>query len=205
MLSKHISIDVIEQIFKKDANKHLGDAAKIFYIEALLKHFVNLPVSINNLGTFQVDYSLMDSSSWLRSKRLLDELIDSNLVMRIANSSVSRRSYIYSNVWSKYMDISKLQADSVSLIDVKSIESSLLSYQSFIELAAYKNKLSIVNIKDLIRLFSKEQEVLERKYPNMQEVKVHFLNYIKFNKDQIQETKSVKTTAKILGDDRKGQ
>ena len=192
MITKHITLYVIEEIFSKEATCKLSVYAKMLYINCLTHHFKNKEAYITNLSEFAlVKATIPKLESYVG---LFTELEKANLITTQANA------YLFLNVWTKYMDISRMNNDvfmakSFTCLD---FNDQMYNAHQLIELCAMKNKIGKAQVIKLMKLFFDEQSALETKYPNEQECKKHFLYWIAYNKDKVS-NETVKSGAKILG------
>ena len=192
MILKHINLFVIDEIFKKEAIAKISVHSKMLYINCLTHHFTNKEAYITNLSEFEINKTSIPNL--VNYIDLFNELVDARLVVHRYDS------YLFLNVWTKYMDISKMNNDmfvskSFSCLD---FNDQMYNSHQLIELCAMKNKIAKQQVIKLMKLFFEEQTALETKYPNEQECKKHFLYWIAYNKDKVS-NESVKSTSKILG------
>jgi len=192
MISKHINLHVLEEIFSKEAKVKPNVYARMLYINCITHHFKNKEPYITNLSEFTL---LKDSiPNLLNYIHLFTELVKANLIKE------QKDSYLFLNVWTKHMDISRMNNDvfmskSFTCLD---FNDQMFNAHQLIELCAMKNKIGKAQVIKLMQLFISEQSALETKYPNEQECKKHFLYWISYNKDKVS-NETVKSQAKILG------
>jgi len=192
MILKHINLFVIDEIFKKEATAKISVHSKMLYINCLTHHFTNKESYITNLSEFEINKSSIPNL--VNYIDLFNELVNARLVVHKYDS------YLFLNVWTKYMDISRMNNDvfmakSFTCLD---FNDQMYNAHQLIELCAMKNKIAKQQVIKLMKLFFDEQAALETKYPNEQECKKHFLYWIAYNKDKVS-SESVKSTSKILG------
>lgn len=192
MITKHINLHVLEEIFSKEAKVKPNVYARMLYINCITHHFKNKEPYITNLSEFTL---LKDSIPNLPNYiHLFTELVKANLIKE------QKDSYLFFNVWTKHMDISRMNNDvfmakSFTCMD---FNDQMYNAHQLIELCAMKNKIGKAQVIKLMQLFFNEQSALETKYPNEQECKKHFLYWIAYNKDKVS-YQSVKSQGKILG------
>lgn len=192
MILKHINLFVIDEIFKKEAKAKISVHSKMLYINCLTHHFTNKEAYITNLSEFELNKTSIPNL--VNYIDLFNELVDARLVVHKYDS------YLFLNVWTKYMDISRMNNDvfmakSFTCLD---FNDQMYNAHQLIELCAMKNKIGKAQVIKLMKLFFDEQSALQTKYPNEQECKKHFLYWIAYNKDKVS-SESVKSTSKILG------
>jgi len=192
MILKHINLFVIDEIFKKEASAKISVHSKMLYINCLTHHFTNKESYITNLSEFEINKTSIPNL--VNYIDLFNELVDARLVVHKYDS------YLFLNVWTKYMDISRMNNDvfmakSFTCLD---FNDQMYNAHQLIELCAMKNKIAKQQVIKLMKLFFDEQAALETKYPNEQECKKHFLYWIAYNKDKVS-SESFKSTSKILG------
>jgi hypothetical protein len=192
MINKHINLHVLDEIFNKEAITKLSVYAKMLYINCINHHFKNKESYITNLSEFALaKESIPNLVNYID---LFNELAEARLITHQYDS------YLFLNVWTKYMDISRMNNDvfmskSFTCLD---FNDQMYNAHQLIELCAMKNKISKAQVIKLMKFFFDEQAALETKYPNEQECKKHFLYWISYNKDKVS-NESVKSSAKILG------
>lgn len=192
MILKHINLFVIDEIFKNEAKAKISVYSKMLYINCLTHHFTNKEAYITNLSEFELNKTSIPNL--VNYIDLFNELVDARLVVHKYDS------YLFLNVWTKYMDISRMNNDvfmakSFTCMD---FNDQMYNAHQLIELCAMKNKIAKQQVIKLMKLFFDEQSALQTKYPNEQECKKHFLYWIAYNKDKVS-SESVKSTSKILG------
>lgn len=192
MILKHINLFVIDEIFKKEAKSKISVHSKMLYINCLTHHFTNKEAYITNLSEFEINKTSIPNL--VNYIDLFNELVDARLVVHKYDS------YLFLNVWTKYMDISRMNNDvfmakSFTCLD---FNDQMYNAHQLIELCAMKNKIAKQQVIKLMKLFFDEQSALQTKYPNEQECKKHFLYWIAYNKDKVS-SESFKSTSKILG------
>lgn len=191
MLTKHITLYVIDRIFTIEAKKILNAHAKMVYINCLSNHFKNLDAYISNLGDFFVDTSNIPVFDTF--KPLFDELFDAGLI------EISEGGYIFKNKWSAHMNLSALPKEKPhSRITLQEWHTRLSGSEEFIEICGMKNRISLSEVRTLLQLFITEQKALSMEYANEVECKKHFMNWIPFNVDK-QKKKTVVSKGQILG------
>ena len=192
MISKHITLHTIDEIFNKEATHKPSVYAKMLYINCLTHHFKNKESYITNLSEFTLaKSSIPNLSNYLD---LFSELEKANLL------KIQDDSYLFLNVWTKYMDISSMNNDVFMAKSFTCMDFNDQIYNShqLIELCAMKYKISKSQVIKLMQLFFDEQSAIDTKYPNEQECKKHFLYWIAYNKDKLS-NETVKSGSKILG------
>ena len=164
----------------------------MLYINCLTHHFTNKEAYITNLSEFELNKTSIPNL--VNYIDLFNELVDARLVVHKYDL------YLFLNVWTKYMDISRMNNDVFMAKSFTCIDFNDQMYNShqLIELCAMKNKIAKQQVIKLMKLFFDEQSALQTKYPNEQECKKHFLYWIGYNKDKVS-SESVKSTSKILG------
>lgn len=192
MILKHINLFVIDEIFKNEAKTKISVYSKMLYINCLTHHFTNKEAYITNLSEFEINKTSIPNL--VNYIDLFNELVDARLVVHKYDS------YLFLNVWTKYMDISRMNNDVFMAKSFTCLDFNDQMYNShqLIELCAMKNKIAKQQVIKLMKLFFDEQSALQTKYPNEQECKKHFLYWIAYNKDKVS-SESVKSTSKILG------
>ena len=192
MILKHINLFVIDEIFKNEAKTKISVYSKMLYINCLTHHFTNKEAYITNLSEFELNKTSIPNL--VNYIDLFNELVDARLVVHKYDS------YLFLNVWTKYMDISRMNNDVFMAKSFTCMDFNDQMYNShqLIELCAMKNKIAKQQVIKLMKLFFDEQSALQTKYPNEQECKKHFLYWIAYNKDKVS-SESVKSTSKILG------
>ena len=192
MISKHITLHTIDEIFNKEATHKPSVYAKMLYINCLTHHFKNKESYITNLSEFTLaKSSIPNLSNYLD---LFSELEKANLL------KIQDDSYLFLNVWTKHMDISSMNNDVFMAKSFTCMDFNDQIYNShqLIELCAMKYKISKSQVIKLMQLFFDEQSAIDTKYPNEQECKKHFLYWIAYNKDKLS-NETVKSGSKILG------
>ena len=192
MISKHITLHTLDEIFNKEATHKPSVYAKLLYINCLTHHFKNKESYITNLSEFTLaKSSIPNLSNYLD---LFSELEKANLL------KIQDDSYLFLNVWTKYMDISSMNNDVFMAKSFTCMDFNDQIYNShqLIELCAMKYKISKSQVIKLMQLFFDEQSAIDTKYPNEQECKKHFLYWIAYNKDKLS-NETVKSGSKILG------
>lgn len=192
MISKHITLHTLDEIFNKEATHKPSVYAKMLYINCLTHHFKNKESYITNLSEFTLaKSSIPNLSNYLD---LFSELEKANLL------KIQDDSYLFLNVWTKYMDISSMNNDVFMAKSFTCMDFNDQIYNShqLIELCAMKYKISKSQVIKLMQLFFDEQSAIDTKYPNEQECKKHFLYWIAYNKDKLS-NETVKSGSKILG------
>ena len=103
MILKHINLFVIDEIFKNEAKTKISVYSKMLYINCLTHHFTNKEAYITNLSEFEINKTSIPNL--VNYIDLFNELVDARLVVHKYDS------YLFLNVWTKYMDISRMNND----------------------------------------------------------------------------------------------
>jgi hypothetical protein len=182
-----ITLKTIKEIFD-NAYCKISPMAKMLYISCLTNHFDKLEKTERNLVGFELIKSeiLFD-----RDKGFFEELHKAGLV-RLDYCSV-----YFLNHWAKSIDLSKVEKEKVNVS-----ESQIRLYlngHSFISLVCMNNSLSLEDIATLIDKFCIEQSALSKTYRNENECRLHFSNWIKYNKKKQDDRVVTKSKGKILG------
>jgi hypothetical protein len=192
MISKHITLHTIDEIFNNEASHKPSVYAIMLYINCLTHHFKKKEPYITNLSEFTLaKVSIPNHTSYVS---LFAELEKASLI------KIQDESYLFFNVWTKHMDISSMNNDlfiskSFTCMDFKD---QIYKSDQLIELCAMKYKISKAQVIKLMQSFFDEQSAIDTKYPNEQECKKHFLYWIAYNKDKLA-SETVKSNSKILG------
>lgn len=191
-----INLYVIDKIFEEAIEK-VGAYAKMLYINCLTHHFKNKPAKITSIIAFELFHS--DIANYIKYQHLFIELHKADLV------SITEISIKFNNVWSKHIDLSKLDKvnpdEYVAGFQFESIsrfKEDLLNNTNLIELSMMKNKLSKEQSKKLIELFILEQETYDKKYSSLSDCIKHCSYYLSMNSAKVPKD-VVKSSGKILG------
>ncbi len=85
----------------------------------------------------------------------------------------------FSPLWNRYIDKSMIVKPTYSF-DAESVK-DYLKGDMFIDMICMKYKLSVIEVKNLILDFAKEQVAVSKKYINENDCKTHFKNWVNYN------------------------
>jgi len=181
MLTKFISLDVIEKIFVNETAIYIDPSAKMLYITCLINHFKNKKPSIANLNAFRLTFEQagMPTDNILRELGF-KQLVNCGFVLE------DDQGYVFNNLWSKYMNLNLLE-DHARLRNLHLASfygEMILSNQQYLDIVAMKNKIKASVVVELFHNFIKEQDSINNTYPSMAECQKHFMNWVRFNKDE---------------------
>jgi len=194
MLSKLISIYVIEEIFLNDCKGRITASEKMLYINCLMHNFKTKEISLPNLNDFIVIKASIPNHD--KFSKSFNSLCNANLI------TDELHSYKFLSHWIKYMELSKINSHQEfgnSKVDLSRIESEFYSSEQLIELCQMKFSLNKSQIQNLMSQFLKEQIVSDKTYYNLGEAKKHFIYWCANNKDKAKSETLVKSNSKILG------
>jgi hypothetical protein len=184
-----ITLSTIKKIFN-NANCEVSSMSKMLYVNCLMHHFGDLsPIEENSVG-----FELLDTEVKFNVfKKNFQELKKAGILEINFDGTI-----VFFPLWLRYIDKSLLTKKPIAVVDNQKIERVLNESQAFLDLVCMKHSITILSARNLIKRFSYEQYALGKHHPNENEIKNHFLNWVKFNLNN--EKKIVKSNAKILGD-----
>lgn len=185
-----ITFQTLKDIFDK-ATIDLSSKDKMLYINCLFGHFKDKEATVDNLNSFVINIS--DMKNYATWKNNFEHLHNAELI------EVTSHKITFFNVWSNFisLDINTIDDDFYD----DEIEKKLLENRSMIDVVGMKNKLTIDQIKYLIKIFVIEQKATDAKHRDEGEYAKHFIYWVKTNLDNVQDQKqsSVKSNSKLLG------
>lgn len=194
MLTKLLSLHVVDEIFIKDAQIKLGVATKMLYINCITHHFKNVEPTLPNLNDFHLVKAAIPNHH--KFQKEFDQLCKSGLVV---DHTIT---YKFVSHWIKYVELSRLnllKEESAQRIDLSKYESEFYNSEQLIELVCMKTNLNKSQVRSLVKQFISEQAITDKSYSNIGDAKRHFIYWALNNKDKIQTENIVKSKGKILG------
>jgi hypothetical protein len=189
MLTKHITLHVLNKILKEESKIKLRPQTRMYYIEFLTLNFKDKEPFITNLCEFEVSGKIA-----IQCKNELLELVNAGLIKELEQDK-----YLFLNYWSKHMDLSKITNDFYlpETLSLEFIHKELLNSQQLFEVIKIKSKVTTGQIGRLLELFIQEQSALQTTYFKLQDAKRHFMSWVNYNKDK--SDNAMKNKTKILG------
>lgn len=189
MISDLLSIKVMKQIFDNECKSKINATSMIIYQYGLLRHFDNLEETINNLNEFEVDISTINNYSNFTDNFL--QLKNAGLI------EIKDKTICFKDVWRKYINTSRMKYlnNSGKADDFKD---QMYNSHQLVELIMMKYKVSKKNVNELLQLFFAEQAATQNTYADESQCRMHFVNWVKTNKDKVSSTKAT-SSGKILG------
>ena len=179
---------VLEKIFF-NAGK-ISIRSRQIYINCIVFWFRDKPLKIQYNISFDIPKSIFDYEKHINE---LNQLHKVGLVV------LNENTITFPAVWYKLINQNHFNSDRQALINEINIFKPVVeTNESMIEICCMKNRLSKKQVKFLLDLFFKEQAAAKTIYSSEQEVIKHFINWIKYNKEQ-SPTKSASSSSKILG------
>jgi len=197
-LLKAFNLEVIDKIFKQEAQEKISVHAKMLYINCLTHQFGKKELKLKNAHGFELFEE--DVKDYKKYEPLFRELHKAGLVSINAMKMIN-----FNNVWGKHLDRTIFeQAGDTSSIQhgnhlAAEFTDELYNSHGLIDLCGMKYRVTKSQVNKLLQLFFKEQETFEKKYVDEGAVRKHFVYWIKSNLDKLGQQESVKSTGKILG------
>jgi hypothetical protein len=169
----------------------LSSKDKMLYINCLYGYFVDKTATIENLESFDIYINdLKNYSSWSKN---FENLHNAELI------EVTKTKITFFNHWSNFINLDVVITEEEKFDN--GIEQKLLENRSMIDVVGMKNRLSIDQIKQLIKIFVKEQKATDSKHKDEGEYAKHFIYWVRTNLDNVSQEKqsSVKSAGKLLG------
>jgi hypothetical protein len=169
----------------------LNSKDKMLYINCLYGYFLDKEANVENLQSFVIYMSdLKNYSTWSKS---FENLHNAELI------EVTKNKITFFNLWSNFINLDIVITEEEKFDN--DIEQKLLQNRSMIDVVGMKNRLSVDQIKQLIRIFVIEQKATDSKHRDEGEYAKHFIYWVKTNLDNVKEEKqsSVKSNSKLLG------
>jgi hypothetical protein len=194
-----ITLHTLDMIFEGSEYK-LSPKAKIMYINCLMHHFRLKEATVINATAFEMFEE--DFGDFSKYKTTMQELHKSGII------EMGYGKVIFHNKWGQYIDRTKLdnptgeqKTSGFSFNGIEVYETELKASESLIELAMMRNKISRVDVINLMDLFMKEQIAFEKKYSNFSDCAKHFAYWAQPKAKQMSKepSKQVKSNGKILG------
>jgi hypothetical protein len=169
----------------------LSSKDKMLYINCLYGYFVDKTATIENLESF--DIYINDLKNYLSWSKNFENLHNAELI------EVTKTKITFFNHWSNFINLDVVITEEEKFDD--GIEQKLLENRSMIDVVGMKNRLSIDQIKQLIKIFVKEQKATDSKHKDEGEYAKHFIYWVRTNLDNVSQEKqsSVKSAGKLLG------
>lgn len=195
MLTKLISLYVIDEIFINDCKTKLPPLARMLYINCLNHNFKNKEVSLPNLNDFiLIKASIPNHNAY---QDYFQSLCKAGLITDEGHS------YKFISHWIKYMELSKInqyqESKGQSKVELTNAENEFYSSTQLVELCQMKYHLNKAQVHGLMKQFIQEQIVSDKTYSNIGDAKKHFIYWCANNKDKAPQEAIVKSKSKILG------
>ena len=184
-----IDLYVLENIFNQSVI-NLKPMTKMVYISCITSHFKNVPLKIQNNQSFEIPYSTFDYNKFTWS---FTQLHKAGLVI------LKDKVIYFPAVWYEFVDPQIFNKERQGLINkIDPFIEEMNQNIQMKEIVCMKNQINMKQCNSLLELFHKEQKSTGNIYKDVIQATKHFQNWVKFNKDQIQQN-TVKSSSKILG------
>jgi hypothetical protein len=195
MLTKLITLYVIDEIFANDCIGKVTPIAKMLYINCLSHNFKDKLPSLPNLNDFIIlKASIPNYNSY---KTHFENLCNASLIVD------ENYAYKFISHWIKYVELNRLNQmndfESRQAVNLDEYEKEFYQSQQLIELCCMKNNINKQQVINLMEQFLKEQKVTDKTYTNIGDAKKHFIYWCAINKDKLPKETIVKSKSKILG------
>jgi len=175
-----ITLNTINKIFDEVAEVKLSNTAKCLYLNCLTHQFKDKKPTVANAVAFEIFIS--DIKNYQNFEAAFQQLHKAKLVV-IDNMFVR-----FQNCWGKFIDRTRLDKVSpdefvagFSFDKAGKFKNDMLTSGSLLELTQMKHKITEQETKQLIQLFVKEQDTLEKKYSSLQDCTRHFIYWLPNN------------------------
>jgi hypothetical protein len=165
-----ITLSCIVKIFD-DGKCVVSSFSKMLYINCIIHHFKDLEATEENSKGFQMESEYLNYELY---KKNFKELEKAEIIIIGFDSTVT-----FSPLWNRYIDKSMIVKPTYSF-DAESVK-DYLKGDMFIDMICMKYKLSVIEVKNLILDFAKEQVAVSKKYINENDCKTHFKNWVNYN------------------------
>ena len=185
-----ITFQTLKDIFDM-STIDLSSKDKMLYINCLFGHFKDKPAIVENLDSFILNIS--DMKNYAIWKNNFEHLHNAELI------EVTSHKITFFNVWSNFVSLGVNTIDEDIYKD--EMEKKLLENRSMIDVVGMKNRLTLDQIKHLIKIFVVEQKATDAKHKDEGECAKHFIYWVKTNLDNVESQKQsfVKSNNKLLG------
>lgn len=151
--------------------------AQILYIRTMINHFKHIKPKQENIKEFKVEGNILKFELFGPELKELERL---RLI--IIEQVGTHYTYIFLPVWGKYVDSIRIKPEpDPNTRTINKYEKDLLLSIEIIELICMKERIGIENAKRLRNIFILEQKAIDKIYNSLQDVKLHFISWVKTN------------------------